>query len=624
MKKVSVIIPIYNVEQYLVQCLDSVINQTYKNLEIICVNDCSPDSSAKILAEYAEKDSRIEIINRKNNGGLSTARNSGLDAATGEYIYFIDSDDWIDLNYIEKMVDSIEKYDLELVSNTNIIEEAVAGTKPYLWNRYKKQLPEGEFLDKVTAINNSQCMIWCHLYKRDFLIKNNLRFPEGYIHEDEYFQHVSKNLLENIFAFYGPSYHYRKRHDSIMMFRLDNIAKIENEYDFNLLKKYVDKIGKNFEDERMASCDYEKYLYDKIIHSTSFEEYCKKIGKYPLQLYLSRGKILRNKNIKVSIIIPVYNVEKYLRKCLDSVCAQTLEDIEIICVNDCSKDDSIEILKEYASKDNRIKIIDFKENRGVAVARNEAIKIATGEYIGFVDSDDWIDLDFYEKLYKKASYTSSQIAIANAKKIVNNKYGNFVTDIENIKKNKVNFNGWFWLAIYSLDFLKKHFDIKFIENLTYGEDRIFPILAIYYAKKITTVPSTSYYYNIRQNSACTTLFKNEKRLLDMIKSLKLVLDTINILDYNKKDYEILYKEFYTIILFHLIQVPPIKQVLIKEVYRYYWQNVKYKEILRDNYYLEFNKDMQSDNINAIKEKFLLKQKKELLQNLRQVIKRGIN
>ena len=140
---------------------------------------------------------------------------------------------------------------------------------------------------------------------------------------------------------------------------------------------------------------------------------------------------------KLSVIIPIYNVEQYLRKCLDSVCNQTLEDIEIICINDCSPDNSLEILKEYQKNDNRIKIIDFKENRGVAAARNEAIKIAKGEYIGFVDSDDWIDLDFYEKLYKKASYTSSQIAIANAKKIVNNKYGNFVTDIENIKKNVI-------------------------------------------------------------------------------------------------------------------------------------------------------------------------------------------
>ena len=105
---------------------------------------------------------------------------------------------------------------------------------------------------------------------------------------------------------------------------------------------------------------------------------------------------------KVSVIIPIYNTEKYLRKCLDSVCNQTLSDIEIICVNDCSTDNSLEILEEYASKDNRIKLIDFKENKGAAVARNAGIDEAKGEYIGFVDSDDFIDLDFYEKLYNKA------------------------------------------------------------------------------------------------------------------------------------------------------------------------------------------------------------------------------
>ena len=94
---------------------------------------------------------------------------------------------------------------------------------------------------------------------------------------------------------------------------------------------------------------------------------------------------------KVSVIIPIYNTEKYLRKCLDSVCNQTLSDIEIICVNDCSTDNSLEILEEYASKDNRIKLIDFKENKGAAVARNAGIDEAKGEYIGFVDSDDFVD-----------------------------------------------------------------------------------------------------------------------------------------------------------------------------------------------------------------------------------------
>ena len=102
---------------------------------------------------------------------------------------------------------------------------------------------------------------------------------------------------------------------------------------------------------------------------------------------------------KVSVIIPVFNTEKYLTKCLDSVCNQTLSDIEIICVDDCSTDNSLNILKEYASKDNRIKLIEFKENKGAAVARNTGIIEAKGEYVGFIDSDDYVDLDFYEKLY---------------------------------------------------------------------------------------------------------------------------------------------------------------------------------------------------------------------------------
>ena len=99
----SVIIPVYNVEPYLEQCLDSVINQTYKNLEIICINDGSSDNSLKILEKYQKKDSRIKLINQKNKG-LSEARNAGLDVAKGEYIAFVDSDDYLELNaYKEAM-----------------------------------------------------------------------------------------------------------------------------------------------------------------------------------------------------------------------------------------------------------------------------------------------------------------------------------------------------------------------------------------------------------------------------------------------------------------------------------------------------------------------------------------
>ena len=124
MSKVSIIIPVYNVEKYLKKCLDSVINQTYKDIEIICVNDGSKDGSENILKEYATKDSRIKIIEKKN-GGLSSARNAGLDVASGEYCYFVDSDDWIELNTIEKLTDIILSNDVDVVvhSANNIPED---------------------------------------------------------------------------------------------------------------------------------------------------------------------------------------------------------------------------------------------------------------------------------------------------------------------------------------------------------------------------------------------------------------------------------------------------------------------------------------------------------------------
>ena len=101
---------------------------------------------------------------------------------------------------------------------------------------------------------------------------------------------------------------------------------------------------------------------------------------------------------KISIIIPVYNTEKYLRRCIESAINQTLKDIEIICIDDASTDNSLNILNEYATKDKRIKVIVFKKNNGVGRARNEALRIASGEFIGFIDSDDFVDEKYFEEL----------------------------------------------------------------------------------------------------------------------------------------------------------------------------------------------------------------------------------
>ena len=115
--------------------------------------------------------------------------------------------------------------------------------------------------------------------------------------------------------------------------------------------------------------------------------------------------------IKVSVIVPVYNTEEYLEKCLNSLINQTLKEIEIICVNDGSTDNSGKILKQYAKRYPQVKVIE-QQNLKQGAARNNGVKTATGEYIGYVDSDDWVDLDYFEKLYNTAKKYDSDIALA--------------------------------------------------------------------------------------------------------------------------------------------------------------------------------------------------------------------
>lgn len=229
---------------------------------------------------------------------------------------------------------------------------------------------------------------------------------------------------------------------------------------------------------------------------------------------------------KLSIIVPVYNVEKYLPKCLESLTNQTLKDIEIICVNDGSMDNSLAILKEFASKDSRIRIID-NQHQGVAKTRNTGIEQSTGEYIGFVDSDDYIDIDFFEKLYNSATKSNSDIAIASILKhknffnIYNAKYTKEETAItiqDKIKlcEDKKHFFFYAWNKIYHSGFIKEN-NIKFIEGQIY-EDVMFAIKALYYSNKIISVYGTKYHYIEHENSLTKYKDKTGEKEHDLIKA----------------------------------------------------------------------------------------------------------
>lgn len=229
---------------------------------------------------------------------------------------------------------------------------------------------------------------------------------------------------------------------------------------------------------------------------------------------------------KLSIIVPVYNVEKYLPKCLESLIKQTLNDIEIICVNDGSMDNSLAILKEFASKDSRIRIID-NQHQGVAKTRNTGIEQSTGEYIGFVDSDDYIDLDFFEKLYNSATKSNSDIAIASILKhknffnIYNAKYTKEETAItiqDKIKlcEDKKHFFFYAWNKIYHSGFIKEN-NIKFSEGQIY-EDVMFAIKALYYSNKIISVYGTKYHYIEHEDSLTKYKDKTGEKEQDLIKA----------------------------------------------------------------------------------------------------------
>ncbi len=208
---ISVIIPVYNVENYLAKCLDSVINQTYQDLEIICINDGSTDNSPKILDEYLKKDKRIKLINQENQG-LSGARNTGLKNAKGEYISFIDSDDWIDQNYFEKLFDAITK------TNSDIALSSILRVRKNLSTyrvKYEKEEVFQDFIEKIKIINIPKCCyVWNKLYKRDLII--NEFFPVKRYYEDVFWTPYIIKKSEKIVTVPDINYYYRANKKSIV------------------------------------------------------------------------------------------------------------------------------------------------------------------------------------------------------------------------------------------------------------------------------------------------------------------------------------------------------------------------------------------------------------------------
>ena len=231
---------------------------------------------------------------------------------------------------------------------------------------------------------------------------------------------------------------------------------------------------------------------------------------------------------KVSVIVPFHNVEKYISKCLTSLIYQSLDDIEIICINDASTDDSKNIVQHYIENDKRIILLNVNNMSGQSYARNLGLEVASGEYIGFVDSDDWVELDMFEKMYNKAKSADSDITMCQAQlyddkeqtfytndyyslKLLG-KYGDNVFTPDETKDEILNINVVLWNKIYKREFLQ-NISVKFQNGYIY-EDLPFFFETYLKAQRINILWEAPYYY--RQNRQFSTMQNSDKKVYDRI------------------------------------------------------------------------------------------------------------
>ncbi len=211
MIKVSVIVPVYNTEEYLEKCLNSLINQTLKEIEIICVNDGSTDNSGKILKEYAKQYSNIRVLEQQNLK-QGAARNKGVNAAKGEYIGYVDSDDWVDNNYFEKLYNTAKKYDSDIALATNIrigngktkkrLDITTEGIYSSLQNKFD-----------VCKQSKNECPT-NKIYRRDFLNKHEIIWPEGVYCEDKIYTLKAVYYANSVVTVPDVNYYYYRRTNS--------------------------------------------------------------------------------------------------------------------------------------------------------------------------------------------------------------------------------------------------------------------------------------------------------------------------------------------------------------------------------------------------------------------------
>ena len=566
---VSVIIPVYNTEKYLRACLDSIVGQTLENIEIICVNDGSTDQSLDILNEYARKDRRISVIN-KTNAGLGAARNDGLGRARGKYVHFMDSDDVLEHCALQKLSERMEKDQLDQIifsaevfsEDSTCEDDQIKAFEDYyepLLTVCESIMTGAEFVAKILREGHLVVSAPLRMLRRKMLERETIRFPEGIFHEDEVFTPLSLLAAHRLVSVQDRHYHRRVRGGSITI-GLDTrqtgrrtahicIALLKLQ---NALRNRDVRLGRMLVSRLRRACQkrVEELTKDGV---EAFRGECERlVGEEGLQ-QIERALSTRvvNANPRISVIVPVYNPGDCLAQCMDSILSQSFGNIEVICVDDGSTDGSLEALREYEAKDDRVFVLT-QPNSGAGVARNKGLRFAWGKYVDFVDPDDFLSPGMLGDLYAKAERTNAEIVVSgvfrydsDAKKVIRvdsfgqkvNRQPEVFSGADVADQALTAFLPAPWNKFIRLDFIQAH-DLEF-QALPRCNDVRFTLTSLALASRITVLDKPLYCYRQgRAGSLQNTSNDDPTLVLKAYLGLKTQLVTRGVFERHAKNFQI--------------------------------------------------------------------------------------
>ena len=648
MVKISVIVPVYNVEKFLHVCLNSVLNQTYSDFEIICIDDASTDYSLGILEYFSQKDSRIKVIKHDFNQGPGHSRNCGLNVAKGKYVFFLDGDDWIDFNTLEVLIKKADENDLDLLffNEINFYGETHEfsmdnNLDDNFITKYENKVFNHFDLDKKDLFKLSN-NIWNKLYRKSFLDDNNIQFyNENLAYENIPFFYNVLISADRISLITGVFYNYRKNKFLLGKTNNEKIFDIFNVY-WNVLDVFIknkqvyqyykhvllnyifsdlemkydlihDELKERFFIEiQSLFCNFIKYhdLYwdllenvdSKILNKFSFDGIVERIQNPP----------------KLTIVVPIFNTENYLPIVLESIVNQTigLENIEVILVDDCSTDKSGEIIDEYSTKYESIIGIHLLENsKSPSKPRNVGVRNASSNYIIFQDSDDGFTQDACERLYDVIVEEDVDLVTGMITKnedveddyelafspwdLVLSQYENYrendvkkLLESDELLKLKLNSidDNLTVLKDYALNSIifKKSFliknNIQFPEYLNGGEDAVFLFNSYIKAEGIVFINKVIFNYNTQRLDSLTHNFSSNT-IKNRPKAYRLMYDAA-ILN-NKKDMyveNILSEKIPYWFNKHIFKAPELDDDLLLSIFKS--QQILFSECI--NYKLNFS------------------------------------